>query len=373
MTWYRMQSRPPWWPPNEPWPPRHGAYAWRRRRARFARRMALVFACFVVLSVIGAINVASWILAALKGSPYLPSTTTVTAIPFMFAVAIAFVIVAGGALTLMRRVGVPLTDVVSAAGRVATGDYGVRLGEQGPASLRSVARAFNSMTAQLQAQDEQRRHLMADIAHELRTPLTVMQGQLEGLVDGIYARDDARLNDVLGQARLLGRLVEDLSTLAHAERGTLALRKEPTDLGALIDDAATALAVEAAARHISIRVADHKELPLVDVDPLRIREVLTNLLSNALRHSADGATVTIDVEPRRDEIAVSVRDTGVGIPPDDLPRIFDRFYKGPASQGSGLGLTIARNFVDAHGGRLSAESRVGEGTVMTFTLPRTMA
>jgi two-component system OmpR family sensor kinase/two-component system sensor histidine kinase BaeS len=373
MMWQRPQRRPPWWPPNEPWPPPYGSHAWRRRRVRFARRMAFVFACLVALMAIGAVNVVSWILAAVKGSPYVPSQTPLTALPFMLAVAIAVVIVVGGAVTLMRRVGVPLADVVSAAGRVAAGDYGVRIGEHGPASLRSVARAFNRMAAQLQAQDEQRRHLMADIAHELRTPLTVMQGQLEGLVDGIYARDDARLNDVLGQARLLGRLVEDLDTLAQAERGTLALKKEPTDLGSLVDDAAAALSAEAAAKHIAIRVADHDELPAVEVDPVRIREVLTNLLSNALRHSPDGASVTVEIEPRRDAIAVSVRDTGGGIPPDVLSRIFDRFYKGPASHGSGLGLTIARNFVEAHGGRIAAESRVGEGTVITFTLPREKA
>ena len=370
MTWDRAQMRPPWWPPNEPWPPRYGSYVWSHRRMRFARRMAFLFACFFALMAIGAVNVVSWALATLRGSPHVPSPPAVTAVPFIFALVIACFIAAGGAFALMRRVGVPLADVVSAAGRVAAGDYGVRIGEQGPASLRSVARAFNSMTTQLQAHDEQRRHLMADIAHELRTPLTVMQGQLEGLVDGIYARDDARLNEVLGQARLLGRLVEDLNTLAQAERGTLALRKEPTDLGALVDDATAAFAGEAAAKRIAIRVADHDELPTVDVDPVRIREVLTNLLSNALRHSPDGASVTIEVEPRRDAIAVSVRDTGVGLPPDVLPRIFDRFYKGPASKGSGLGLTIARNFVEAHGGRMSAESRVGEGTVITFTLPR---
>ena len=313
MMWPRAQMRPPWWPPNEPWPPRYGSHAWPRRRRRFARRMAFLFACVFALIAIGAVNVVSWVVAMVTGSPHAPTPAPPMALPFVFAAAIAFVVVVGGALTLMRRVGVPLTDVVSAAGRVAAGDYGVRIGEHGPASLRSVARAFNSMTAQLQAQDEQRRHLMADIAHELRTPLTVMQGQLEGLVDGIYSRDDARLNEVLGQARLLGRLVEDLDTLAQAERGTLALRKEPTDLGALVDDAAAAFAGEAAAKHVAIRVADHNELPAVEVDPVRVREVLTNLLSNALRHSPDGASVTIAVEPRRDAIAVSVRDTGVGL------------------------------------------------------------
>jgi signal transduction histidine kinase len=351
--WRRRYGRPPWWPANEPWPPMYGGYAWQRSRRRFARRFGFVFFMLFVWAFVAAIRAISW-LGPLNA--------------FTFFI-VSFVLAAGFAL-LMRRVAMPMSDVVSAAGRVANGDYGVRINEHGPRSLRTVARAFNNMTAQLKAQDEQRRHLMADIAHELRTPLTVMQGQLEGLVDGVYARDDARLNDVLAQARLLGRLVEDLRTLANAERGTLALKKEPTDLGALVDDAVAAFGVEAAPKHVTIRVADHVELPPIDVDPLRIGEVLTNLLSNALRHSADGGSVTINIESRRDVLAVSVRDTGAGIPPDVLPRIFDRFYKGPASQGSGLGLTIARNFVEAHGGQISAESRVGEGTVITFTLPR---
>ena len=235
---------------------------------------------------------------------------------------------------------------------------------------RRISAIVAAMAARLEAQDKQRRDLMADIAHELRTPLTVMQGQLEGIVDGVYPRDDARLNDVLGQARLLGRLVEDLRTLANAERGTLALKKEPTDLRALVEDATAAFAAEAAAKHVTIAISAHEELPPIEIDPLRIREVLINLLSNALRHSADGGSVTITIASRGDSLAVGVRDTGAGIPPDILPRIFDRFYKGPASQGSGLGLTIARNFVEAHGGQIATESRVGEGTCITFTLPR---
>ncbi len=350
--WRRRYGPPPWWPANEAWPPRYGDEAWRRRRARFARRIGFFFFFFFCLSAFGVFRAIWW-----YGPPYVGIAIVALMMAMMF----------GG---FMRRVGMPLSDVVSAAGRVANGDYSVRINEHGPRSLRTVARAFNNMTAQLKAHDEQRRHLMADIAHELRTPLTVMQGQLEGLVDGVYERDDARLNDVLGQARLLARLVEDLRTLANAERGTLALKREPTDLGALVDDAAAAFAVEAAAKHVTIRVSEHEELAPLDVDPLRIREVLTNLLSNALRHTADGAGVTINIASRRDTIAVSVRDAGAGIPPDVLPRIFDRFYKGPASQGSGLGLTIARNLVEAHGGRIAADSRVGEGTVITFTLPR---
>ena len=354
---------PPWWPGNEPWPPRSGSYAWRRRRSHFARRVAAVFVLFMTLMVTGAVTAVSWLLGAVHAAPATLQTGTAA------IVLVAVLVIAFAVLGAMRRVGLPFTDVVTAAGRVADGDYGVRLAEHGPSSLRSVARAFNSMTAQLQSQDEQRRNLMADIAHELRTPLTVMQGQIEGLLDGVYPRDDERLNDVLEQARLLSRLVEDLRTLAHAERGTLALAKEPTDLAALIDDAAAGFASEAAAKGVTVRVTEHDDIPLVELDPIRIREVLSNLLSNAIRHSRRGTTVRVGVEKRPHAVAVSVQDAGDGIAPDALPRIFDRFYKGASSPGSGLGLTIARNFVRAHGGDMSAESRVGEGTTITFTIP----
>lgn len=366
MTWRRRDSRcaPPWWPSNEPWPPRH---AWRRRRSHFARRLAIVFAVFAILVVTGAITVVSWILGAVSRSPYgvQPGTAAL--------VGLGVAIVALGFVAAMRRVGLPFTEVVSAAGRIADGDFAVRVAERGPWSLRSIARAFNGMAARLQTEDEQRRHLMADIAHELRTPLTVMQGQLEGLLDGVYERDDEHLREVLEQARLLSRLVEDLRTLAHAERGTLALSKEPTDLGALVEDTVASFAGQAAAKRLAIRVVDHPGLPLVDLDPIRIREVLTNIISNAVRHSAPGGTVTVRFELPIGAIAVSVADAGEGIAADAVPRIFDRFYKGLSSQGSGLGLTIARNFVQAHGGEISATSQPGEGTTITFTLPLPVA
>jgi signal transduction histidine kinase len=332
------------------------------------RRIALVFALLLVLSIVGAITIVSSLTASLKGS-----ASTFSLVSWWPLAALGIAVAAAGFLALMRRVGMPLGDVVSAAGRVASGDYAVRVSEHGPPSLRSVARAFNDMTAQLHAQDQQRRHLMADIAHELRTPLTVVQGQLEGLLDGVYPRDDARLNEVLDHTRLLARLVEDLRTLAHAESGTLGLKKEATDLAALIHDSVSAFAADAAAKDVVIRVDDREELPLVEIDPARIREVVTNLLSNALRHSDSGGSIVVATLARDDTIAVTVRDTGAGIAPDALPKIFDRFYKGPSSHGSGLGLTIARNLVVSHGGDISAESRVGEGTTVTFTLPRVAA
>jgi len=337
------------------------------------RRLAVVFALLLVLSGVGAVTIISSITAAVKGSPYaFPAGSPLLEWSWaLAAVGIAALMI--GFVAFMRRVGLPLGEIVSAAGRVASGDFGVRVAEQGPPSLRSVARAFNNMTTQLHAQDQQRRHLMADVAHELRTPLTVVQGQLEGLIDGVYPRDTARLNEVLDHTRLLARLVEDLRTLAHADSGTLGLKKEPTDLTVLIHDAVSTFASDEAASTVVIRVEDRDDLPLVDVDPVRIREVLTNLLSNALHHTKPGGSITVRTEARDEAIVVSVADTGAGIPPEALPRIFDRFYKGARSHGSGLGLTIARNLVVSHGGDISAASRVGEGTTVTFTLPRASA
>ena len=268
----------------------------------------------------------------------------------------------------IRRVGMPLGDVVEAANRLAEGDFSTRLAEHGPPPVRVVAAAFNSMAARLQAQEEQRRHLMADIAHELRTPLTVIQGRLEGFLDGVYARDEAAMGEVLEETRLLARLVEDLRTLAHAEGGTLALHRETTDLAVLVHDVMNAFSAEAGRRQIAV-TSEVPDLPLISLDPLRIREVLGNLLLNALQHTPAGGAVVIKAVGADAQVIVSVADNGAGIAAEDLSRIFDRFHKGATSRGSGLGLTIARNLVKAHGGDISAESHLGKGTTMTFSLP----
>jgi two-component system OmpR family sensor kinase/two-component system sensor histidine kinase BaeS len=348
-----MRGRPPWWPEGEAWPPADRAYGWRRGRARFLRRVGCLFAVLLVLSAVGLVALASMVSA--------PAGRVIAAAILVLLLAVFF-----GA---MRRFGFPLGDIVGAADRVASGDLSARVPERGPPSLRSVARAFNSMTARLQAQDQQRRHLMADIAHELRTPLTVMQGRLEGLLDGVYPRDDAGLTAVLEETRTLARLVDDLRTLAHAESGMLALQKEPTDLAILVHEVVGSFAAEAGAAQVTVRVASAADLPLVEVDPLRIRQVLANLLSNALRHTAPGGSIAVAAEAVDGSIAVRVTDTGAGIPAEELPKIFDRFYKGPASRGSGLGLTIARNLVVAHGGEIRAESQVGQGTTITVLVP----
>jgi signal transduction histidine kinase len=210
---------------------------------------------------------------------------------------------------------------------------------------------------------------MAEVAHELRTPLAVVQGRLEGLLDGIYARDDARLGEILEETRVLARLVGDLRTLANAESGTLTLQKEPTDIVMLAQDVVKAFSQEAESGNVSVHLNTSPDLPLIDIDSVRIREVLANLLSNALRHTPAGGTITIKAEVSNQRLLVSVADSGSGIPAEELSKIFDRFYKGAASRGSGLGLTIARNLVLLHKGEIWAESRQGEGATLTVALP----
>jgi two-component system OmpR family sensor kinase/two-component system sensor histidine kinase BaeS len=269
---------------------------------------------------------------------------------------------------------------MDAADRVAAGNYDVRVAEQGPPPIRALARAFNTMTERLGNHDRLRRDLMADVAHELRTPLTVMQGKLEGLLDGVYPRDEAQLQQLLEETHVLSQLVEDLRTLALSESGALKLQKEPIDLGGLARDVAGSFGGEATARHVTLEVNSPDELPLIEIDPVRIREVMTNLLSNALRHTPSGGSVIVRVAawPRGSEsrvpqlesrIVVEVCDTGRGMTPDAIARAFDRFYKGSESRGSGLGLTIARSLVAAHGGEIHASSEPGRGTTIAFTLP----
>jgi len=364
--WRPLRQPPPWWPANEPWPPANRAQRWRGGRKRFMRRVGCLFAALLALSAIGGGTLLTWLLGrvGIGGEPVRHPLPAILLAAGTLA-AIVLILFFG----VMRRVGSPLGDVVSAADRVASGDYSVRIVERGPPFLRLVARSFNSMTAQLQSQDQQRRQLMADVAHELRTPLTVIQGRLEGLLDGVYPRDEQRLLELLEDTRILARLVEDLRTLANAEAGSLPLRKEPTDLAILLHDSAAAFAAEAQTKQVALRVDERTDLPLLEIDPLRVREVLINLLANAMRHTGSGGAVTMTAEARDARVVVSVTDTGSGIAPEELPKIFDRFYKGATSHGSGLGLTIARNLVVAHGGEIRAASEVGRGTTITFTLP----
>jgi len=269
----------------------------------------------------------------------------------------------------MRRLVVPLNDLLNAAERVGQGDYSVRVAEKGPRELRSLARAFNTMTSRLHITDEQRRELLADVTHELRTPLTVVQGNLEGMLDGVYPADEANLRSLLEETNILARLVEDLRTLALAESGTLKLKKEPTDLSMLIRDTLAAFQSQADSVGVSLTVETADDLPWVDLDPGRIRQVLSNLVANALRYTPSGSEIHVRYRQADKQALMDVQDSGPGIPPDELPYVFERFHKSTDSGGMGLGLAIARHLVEAHGGTITAESTPGHGTTMRITLP----
>jgi signal transduction histidine kinase len=360
------RGRPPWWPENEPWEP------WRvaGRRGRIFRRRIAMVALTVLVVLVGTMVTMVWLAVrnlAATGSSSIGAVITI-AVLGAIPVALALVI-------FVRHVGLPLGTIMEGADRVAAGDYTTRVPEHGPPLIRALARAFNTMTTRLQNHDRLRRDLMADVAHELRTPLAVIQGKLEGLLDGVYAPDERQLTALIEETRVLSRLIEDLRTVALSEGGALKLLKESADVDALARDVVHAFEGEAGERGVTLRIAAPEHLPPIAVDPVRIREVLSNLLANALRHTPSGGTVDVRVYESRsngsgDAVTVDVRDTGSGMSPDEIARAFDRFHKGPGSRGSGLGLTIARGLVTAHGGEIRALSVPGAGTTMSFTLPR---
>jgi signal transduction histidine kinase len=273
------------------------------------------------------------------------------------------------AWSLLRRTTGPLADLMEAAQRVAEGDYSTRIEERGPPGMRALVRAFNSMSARLQASDEQRRNLLADVTHELRTPVTIVQGNLEALLDGVYPADEAHLTTILDETHQLARLIDDLRTLALAESGALRLQREPTDVEALVGETVASFRAQADDAGIGLTADIDPNTPLLVIDPARIREVLGNLIGNALRHTPPGGSVTTRCRPVERAVVFEVLDTGVGIPAEELPHIFDRFHRTRDSGGMGLGLAIARNLVVAHGGDISLESTVGQGTTLRFTLP----
>jgi signal transduction histidine kinase len=288
---------------------------------------------------------------------------------------ISLVVIFLGALALwgmgrtLRRATQPIEEMMDAAQHVAQGDYSSRVTERGPRDVRHLAHAFNSMSEQLQMNDEQRRRLLADISHELRTPLTVLQGNLEGMLDGLYQPDEARLESLVEETRVMSRLIDDLRTLADAESGTLQLQREPTDLGILTTEVVASFVGQAQSAGVNLSVEAAPDLPLIEIDPARIRQVLTNLIANALRYTGNGGSIRVQCELNDKALVVTVSDTGRGIAEQDMPYIFERYTKSSDSRGSGLGLAIARDLVTAHGGEISARSELGQGTTITFTLP----
>lgn len=336
-------------------------------RGRFFLRMIVLMAIMFTLAC-GAFTVFYALAGHTLGVLGFPRDNAPGPLSFLgFIVLIAGLLLVGRAL---GRVALPIGDLMGAAGRVAEGDYSVRVSERGPREVRSLSHAFNSMAERLQMNDEQRRNLLADVTHELRTPLSVIQGNLEGLLDGVYPRDDAHLSTILEETRVLSRLIDDLRTLALAESGALVLQKESIDPAVLVGETLASFRTQADAAGIDLHADTPPDLPAVNLDPARIRQVLDNLIANALRFTPRGGEIRVECSLENENLlSVAVSDTGAGIAPEALAHIFDRFFKSSDSRGTGLGLTIAKNLVAAHGGEIHAESEIGKGTSIRFTLP----
>jgi two-component system, OmpR family, sensor histidine kinase BaeS len=270
--------------------------------------------------------------------------------------------------TVRRRMA-PIGALIEAAAQIERGDYSARVSERGGREVRSLARAFNTMSARLGAIDSQRRSFLADVAHELRTPLAIMRGRLEAMVDGIHPCDDDHLRAILEQAASLERLVGDVATVALAESGGLPLHLEQVDLAVLAHAVSEDFAEAAHDAGVEIRVRAHADVALVEIDPARIRQALANLVANALRYGSPGGLVEIGVERGQNGTAIVVHDDGSGIPQELLEHVFERFVRDPDSTGSGLGLPIVSDIAAAHGGSATVTSSPREGTTVTLLLP----
>ena len=321
-------------------------------------------AVLAFVTVVGSlVALVAWLVGGLlEGGTLAHFLAAVT--PIVILVLIAWIVI-----RLVRRTGAPVADLIEAAGRVEAGEIGTQAPVSGPTEVRSLARAFNAMSTRLAANEEARRTLLADVSHELRTPLTVMQGTLEGVLDGVYPADEAHLRPVLDETRVLSRLIDDLRTLSMSEAGALRLHSEPTELPALLTEVVAshrAVADEAGVR-LDLDVPD---MAPISVDPARIRQVVANLLTNALRFTPAGGSILVAASADEGAVTIRVEDTGTGMEPDEVEHAFDQFYRSPGSTGSGLGLSIARNLVEAHGGHIGLTSEPGRGTTVEVTLAR---
>jgi two-component system OmpR family sensor kinase/two-component system sensor histidine kinase BaeS len=362
----RHSKRPPphWWPEDESWPP--DPPLWRKNRHKLFPRLALGA---LLTLVIATVTCSGSVYLLTRLSPGIDLHKT-GALPIFIGVGILVTAVVFQMGRTIRRVISPIDDLLEASDSVAEGDYSVRIPERGSPEIIALVSSFNAMVRQLELQANQRNELMADLTHELRTPITVIQGNIEGIIDGVYERDDAHLRALLEETRQLSSLIEDLRTLGLAESGALQLHREATDLALLTSETLAAYRPQIEAAGITLNLTAADGIPPINVDPLRFREVLTNLIANALRYTPSGETIEVKIEQDgTDRVRIVVSDTGSGIDSQDLPHIFERFYKSADSGGSGLGLAIAKKLVEAHGGEISAESDPDQGTQITILLP----
>jgi signal transduction histidine kinase len=275
---------------------------------------------------------------------------------------------------LTRRILVPVQQLTAAAQRVSQGDLSHKIPTNGRDEIGKLAQTFNSMTRELEEAEQQRQRLLADVAHELRTPLTNAQGYLEAIRDRLKVPDSSTIDAIYRQIIQLGRLVDDLRLLSLAESGHLDLRLEPQSVPELLHSVVEAFEPKAQSKGVHLSLDCPANLPMIIADRARIAQVLGNLLENAIFHTPQDGSVKVSAELTHNDIIVSVRDTGEGVPEEAIPYLFDRLYRHDRSRsrtsgGSGLGLAIAKQLIAAHGGSIKVESKMGEGSRFYFSLP----
>jgi two-component system, OmpR family, sensor histidine kinase BaeS len=330
---------------------------------RFMRRIGC-FVGAVVLVLALVIAGTAWLITSAFGGGWL---AIVAVIPLTLLYALAL---RGIWHAIRGRVG-PLGDLIDASQRIEAGEVGAQVPVRGPGELKSLGRAFNSMSSRLAADTDERRRLLADVSHELRTPLTVIQGNVEAMLDGVYPADRPHLERLLAETRHLELMIEDLRTLSLADAGALPLHREPTDLAVLAAEVIGGFEAQASAAGVALAV-DTTDAPALDLDPHRFRQVIGNLVSNALRHTPNGGSVTVRIRPAGDRVELEVADTGSGMDAASAERAFDRFWRSGHAAGAGIGLAIVRDLVRAHGGDVSLQTEPGEGTTVRCSLPLTL-
>jgi signal transduction histidine kinase len=275
---------------------------------------------------------------------------------------------------LARGMTQPLRDMADAATRMQTGDYSVRVETKSRDEVGRLAQAFNQMSSELEHLEQSRRDLVANVSHELKTPITAIRAHLENLLDGVEQADPETLQVMLAQSERLGRLVEQLLDLSKLESGEVPLHREEVPLPSLVAQVISEIEVARPDRNVAVEAEIADDLPAVAADRERMHQVLFNLVDNAIRFTPDGGAVTISADRHNGSVEVHVSDTGAGIAPEHLPRLFERFYRVDTARsredgGTGIGLAIARSVVEAHGGHIEAESELGRGSIFTFDLP----
>ncbi len=365
-------------PFGNPWH-RWGRYGrihpeWRKRRFLFFR-FARILGAALLLFLIGMAGLAYLLTRLMNGGGQVAFAVWLAGCGMAIAFPLLAVVIGIRSFVSFAD---PLARLMTAADAVAEGDFGVRVPENGPGEFRRLATSFNRMVSELERSDQVRRNLMADVAHELRTPLHIIQGNLEGILDGMYQPSPSQIDLLLDETRQLTRLVEDLRTLSLAEAGQLSLKQDPVNVVELLNDVATSFSGQAEVAGIELRVEERSESGSLVVmgDAGRLDQVLSNLVVNALRHTHPGGMITLRAIPQAGRVLIQVIDDGAGIAPEDLPYIFERFWSTDKSSNhgrnegsSGLGLAIARQLVQAHGGKIKVESQSGHGTTFSIDLP----